>query len=123
MTMKCNTCKLDKDEGEMYVRAGKVIRTCRSCRQAQVDKATSSRARTMQSVKISRPVKAQASSPPAPTIGHPVLELLPGWGVNASIDEERLVLKQSDAEGNVDEIALSRSETRALFAHFATWAA
>jgi hypothetical protein len=115
----------------MYVRAGKVIHTCRLCRQAQMRTAAATRARTMQSVEISRPVEAQApAQAPAPPLpadpvlaAHPALDIPAGWGVNAVIDDERLVLRQSDTEGNIDEIALTRSEARTLFAHFGSWAA
>jgi hypothetical protein len=124
--MRCNTCKLDKPEAEMYVRAGKVIHTCQHCRQAQMRTAAATRARTMGSVKISRPVETKAPALPAaadPAIAgdDPILDIPPGWGINAVIDDGRLVLRQSDAEGNTDEIALSRPEARALFAHFGSW--
>jgi hypothetical protein len=129
MTMKCNTCKLEKPEAEMYMRGGKVIRTCCSCREAQVKKATASRAKTMQSVKISRPVEVQASAPaallpaPDPVIASPVLDIPPSWGLNAVIEDGRLLLRQSDDAGNTDEIGLSRSEASTLFARFRAWAA
>jgi hypothetical protein len=74
----------------------------------------------MRSVEISRSVALEISAPPA--VAYPVLELLPGWGVKAALDDGRLVLKQSDSEGNTDEISLSQTEARLLFAHFRTWA-
>jgi hypothetical protein len=125
MTMRCNTCKLDKPEADMYVRAGKVIRSCRSCRQEQMRRAAVTRARTMQTVKISRPVAAQTLAPPpadTATGVNPVLDIQPSWGINAVIEDGRLVLRQSDDEGNTDEIGLSRSEASTLFARFGAWA-
>lgn len=125
-TMNCKSCGNDKPEAEMFVRSGKPIRTCKECKAKQFELGITTRAKAVRSVAISEAVQADVpaldpSAPPA--IAYPVLEILPGWGVNAAIDDGRLVLKQEDAEGNLDEIALSRSEARTLFAHFRTWAA
>jgi hypothetical protein len=122
MTMNCKSCGKDKPVEEMYVRNGKPIRTCLVCRQDHIRAIGAARAKTMQSIKISRAVKVQSAALPSPAIDYPVLELLPGWGVNAAIEEGRLVLRQ-DGEARTDEISLSRSEARTLFAHFSTWAA
>jgi hypothetical protein len=116
--MNCKSCELDKPEAEMFTRKGKAIRTCRECKAEQLKRGITTRAKTMRLVQISRSVAVEI-----PALPPPALELLPGWGVNASLDDGRLVLKQSDSEGNTDEISLSQSEARTLFAHFRTWAA
>ena len=121
MTMNCKSCGQDKPEAEMFVRSGKPIRTCKKCKAEQCRIGITTRAKTMRSVEISRSMEVGGSAPPAGA--YPVLDLLPGWGVNAAIDDGRLVLKQADAEGNTDEISLSQSEARAVFATFKAWAA
>jgi len=123
MTMNCKSCERDKPEAEMFTRKGKAIRTCRECKAEQLKRGITTRAKTMRPVQISRSVAVEIPALPAPALAYPVLELLPGWGVNAALDDGRLVLKQSDSEGNTDEISLSQSEARTLFAHFSTWAA
>jgi hypothetical protein len=122
MTMNCKSCGRDKPEAEMFTRKGKPIRTCRECRAEQFKVGIITRAKTMRSVQISRSVTVEIPTLP-PAAAFPMLDILPGWGVNAALDDGRLVLKQSDSEGNTDEISLSQSEARTLFAHFSTWAA
>jgi hypothetical protein len=122
-TMNCKSCGKDKPEAEMFTRNGRPIRTCRGCKAAQFQTGIITRAKTMKSATISRSVAVEIPALPAPAVVYPALELLPGWGVNAAIDDGRLLLRQSDGEGNTDEISLSQSEARSLFTHFRTWAA
>jgi hypothetical protein len=123
MTMNCKSCGRDKPEAEMFPLKGTPIRTCRECKAEQFRRGIITRAKTMRSMQISRSVAVEIPALPAPAAAFPMLDILPGWGVNAALDDGRLVLKQSDSEGNTDEISLSQSEARTLFAHFSTWAA
>lgn len=52
----------------------------------------------------------------------PALKIEAAWGIEASIDDGYLHLKQCDSEGNADEIMLSRGEFRQLFDEFEEWA-
>lgn len=49
------------------------------------------------------------------------LEILPGFGFRASIDDDRLSIEQDDSNGNTDNISLSRTEAKVLFAQFSDW--
>lgn len=66
------------------------------------------------------------SAEPAPvTISGPKLEVLPGFGFRAGIEDESLVLEQDAGVGDerrTDSITLSRTEAKVLFAQFQEWA-
>jgi hypothetical protein len=54
------------------------------------------------------------------------LEVLPGFGFRATVENERLVIEQDagvGAEKATDNIVLSRTEAKVLFAQFGEWAA
>lgn len=50
------------------------------------------------------------------------LEVLPGFGFRASVEDGRLAIEQDDSSGNTDNITLSRTEAKVLFAQFGEWA-
>jgi hypothetical protein len=50
------------------------------------------------------------------------LEVLPGFGFRATVENDRLVIEQDDSEGKTDNLVLSRTEAKVLFAQFAEWA-
>lgn len=76
----------------------------------------------MKSVDVSQSVGVDASEPPAPVV-YPVLNIPGGYGVNATIDDGRLVLTQAGLEDSTDQVVLTKSEAIALFAHFKAWVA
>src|ERR1700722_15833446 len=86
--MNCKSCGRDKPEAVMFRRNGKPIRTCKECKAEQFKLGIATRAKTMQSMEVSRSERVDISGPPpAAPVVYPVLEILPGWGVNAAIDD------------------------------------
>lgn len=55
------------------------------------------------------------------TITGPRLEILPGFGFRAAIEDDRLSIEQDDSAGDTDNITLSRTEAKVLFAQFSEW--
>ena len=68
--------------------------------------------------------RARAKSPPASVsqAAPAALKLEAAWGLEAYLEDGYLHVKQCDAEGNADELMLSRGELRALIAEFLAWA-
>ena len=66
--------------------------------------------------------KANASPAPEPiaSITSP-LEVLPGFGFRASIEDDRLAIEQDRDDGATDNVTLSRTEAKVLFAQFGSW--
>ena len=54
--------------------------------------------------------------------GAPTLKVEAGFGFEASLDEDVLVVQQTDNEGGTDSVSLSRREARLLFEEFEEWA-
>lgn len=93
-------------------------RTCRACK-----KPISGRPKGTGTVAKARQTRALATiaeASPAPTLA---LELHPGFGVRAYVEDGRLVLEQGRDDGAVDNVTLSRTEVKVLFAQFVEWAA
>ncbi len=67
--------------------------------------------------------KAAAKAPAiSAAVATPALKIEAAWGIDASIDDGYLHLRQRDLEGGVDEIVLSRAEVSRLFNEFEEWA-
>lgn len=49
------------------------------------------------------------------------LEILPGFGFRSALENGRLALEQDDADGNTDNVVLSRTEMLALVFEYAPW--
>lgn len=76
-----------------------------------------------QNGKSKRAAKAQPAPEPAPIANLASLEVLPGFGFRASIEDDRLSIEQDRDDGTADSITLSRTEAKVLFAQFMEWAA
>lgn len=114
MSHTCKKCKSDKTAAEMVVRAGKPSQTCKACFKASFGSGRSGGGSKVSSRKQLAVVKA------APAIAP--LEIQQGYGIKSHIDEPYLFIEQSDGEGHLDTVCLSRAEWRALVLHFGAWA-
>ena len=66
--------------------------------------------------------KAVKTAAPTPiVITGPQVEVLPGFGFRASLEDGRLSIEQDDSNGRTDNITLSRTEAKVLFAQFSEW--
>ena len=63
-----------------------------------------------------------ADTLPTPVEITAALEVMPGFGFRATVENDRLVIEQDDAEGKTDNLVLSRTEAKVLFAQFGEWA-
>lgn len=58
------------------------------------------------------------------TLAGPRLEILPGFGFRASVEDDFLLIEQDAGVGEdqrTDSLTLSRTEARVLFAQFHEW--
>lgn len=125
MSHVCQRCNKPKSAAEMVVRAGKPSKTCAECfREAMAERG--GRKRKSVDTVAPKPRKSRSDEQtPAPepvTIIGPALEMAPGFGFRASVEDERLSVEQDDSEGKTDNVVLSRTELRVLIAEFASWA-
>ena len=68
-------------------------------------------------MKTKKPKKA-----PREKLKSEALVMPAAWGIEAHLEDGFLQLQQSDAEGNVDNLMLSRAELLAIIDKFAAWA-
>jgi hypothetical protein len=92
--------------------------TCKACKKRMND---AYRAKAMGGGKTVKG-KRKKASPKAATTPAAELVIDACFGLKASIDGDYLKVEQSDAEGNVDTLMLSRTEARQLIVNFSKWA-
>lgn len=97
----CKNCGKSKPLEEMMLRHGRARSICRAC------------------FSIACRVKRGLIAPAAATS----LRVEPGFGFEASIDDNTLVIEQVDASEKTDQIVLTRAELRRLIDAFGSWAA
>lgn len=51
----------------------------------------------------------------------PALEIRPGWGFRARVEDGRLTIEQDDSEGRTDTVTLSLTEFNVLAVQFDEW--
>lgn len=96
---------------------------CKDCvRAAYREKNGTPKAKTKSKV---TPAKSQANKAAEPAAVAPDLtvRMLPGLGFEAELDADDNVLRvrQANSEGGADELVLSRTEAKVLFAQFHDW--
>jgi hypothetical protein len=121
-TMNCKGCGKDKPIGEMFVRGGRPIRTCRICRALQMGGSQKRVAKLADTVtKRAKADKGLALDAAKKTLR---VAIDPGFGIEGEVDERGyLQLHQRDVEGKiVDTVCLSRAEFLQVSQTFAPWA-
>jgi hypothetical protein len=114
--MQCKKCGEDKPESEMAVYAGSVTETCKACRWKRGGGDTPKKSGAAVSSK-----KAKASE--ATAAADLTVVVAAGLGFSAVVDGESLVISQANSarEDDDDNITLSKTEAKVLFAQFAPW--
>jgi predicted nucleic acid-binding Zn-ribbon protein len=127
MSHECQRCGENKPAGEMVVRGGKPSRTCVECFRKAMGKPRAGKAtastRAKRSKRQAREVETQVPEPV--TIAGLSLEILPGFGFRAGIENEHLQLEQDAGQGEdarTDSITLSKTEAKVFIVQFAEWA-
>lgn len=71
-------------------------------------------------------IKARREDPPeaapVPVTMTDTLEVLPGFGFRSAIESGHLSIAQDSDDGTTDNVILSRTELKVLFAQYAEWA-
>jgi hypothetical protein len=110
----CPRCKQEKDSKEFHKNG--YCKPCGRIKSAEAYQRSKAKAAGGGTVKAKAPKANKAK-----TNGEALI-LPAAWGIEAAIEDGFLQLKQSDAEGNVDAIMLSRGELAAIIDKFANWA-
>ena len=101
------------------------MRVCDTCEQSKPDAAFRpkgrGRSKTCQACEEGSGESGNATPEATVTIENP-LEVLPGFGFRASIENDRLAVEQDRDDGATDNVVLSRTEAKVLFAQYAEWA-
>lgn len=123
---ECKRCGESKAPEDMLQRRGKPSKVCLECWGASRRKGgkKSKRAKTPRRVRSLEEVverRANGNGQPKPVELGKSLEVLPGYGFRAAIEDDRLAIEQDSGE-RTDNVTLSKAEARALFAQFGEWA-
>lgn len=104
----CELCLKDKSVRDFRPRGRGLSKICEACATGVAAEGAAI------ADELPQPVKLGAS-----------IELLPGYGFRAHVESDVLVLEQdgktADGETSIDNIVLSRTEAKVLFAQFAEW--
>lgn len=115
---RCHQAKpADEFGDDIRTETGKA-RTCRACKKP-------GGGRSKGGGSAVKKQKAAEAAPAAAVEALPAqrIDLEPGFGMSAYVDGNRLVLEQANNAGSVENVTLSRTEAKVLFAQFAEWAA
>ncbi len=104
-------CEVEKADAHFAKKGRGLSKVCKSCESG------------IEGGKALAAQSAPTDLPPQPITISDALEVLPGFGFRATVEDDHLVIEQDNSEGATDSLVLSRTEAKVLFAQFGEWAA